>query len=284
MPLHPTGPDDVTGLIDAYGHTLQALIDLGQSMRDADFDRETDCPGWTVKDVYSHVAGVEASLSGAPAPEVTVPAYAHLTRPAQRITEAMVEARRDTPGPDVVEELGQVVQERLAVLYGADLDLDTEFRGVFGMQPLRDWLRTRVLDIWTHEQDVREALGRPGNLDSPAAAVTMEQFAASVPMIVAKRAGVAPGHTVIFDITGPVVGRIGVRVEDVEGLVRGLPLFTGGASTAPESEGLTTSITLSTQAFARRAAGRRGVDDVHWTAQGDEQIARRVLQALVVTP
>jgi uncharacterized protein (TIGR03083 family) len=284
MPLHPSGPDDATGLIEAYSNTVQALIDLGQSMRDADFDRPTDCPGWTVKDVYSHVAGVEAFLSGQPAPEVTVPAYDHLTRPAQQVTEPMVEVRRGTPGPDIVEELGHLYQERLAILYGANLDLDSEFRGVFGVAPLRDSLGTRVLDIWTHEQDVREALGRPGNLDSPAAAVAMERFAMGVPMVVAKRAGVAPGESVIFDITGPVVGRIGVRVEEVDGKVRGIPLFTGEASTGPETEGQTTSITMSTHAFARRAAGRGGVDDVHWTVQGDEAVARRVLDALAMTP
>lgn len=284
MPLHPSGPDDANGLIEAYGQTVQALLDLGQSMRDADFDRPTACPGWTVKDVYSHVVGVEALLSGAPTPEVTVPAYDHLTRPAQQVTEPMVEARRGTPGPDVVEELGHVFQERLAILYGANLDLDSDFRGVSGVAPLRDSLGTRVLDIWTHEQDVREALGRPGNLDSPAAAVTMQRFAAAVPMVVARRAGIAPGETVIFDITGPVVGRIGVRVEEVDGKARGIALFSGEASTAPESDGQTTSITLSTQAFTRRAAGRGGVDDVHWTAQGDETVARRVLESLPMTP
>ena len=284
MPFHPSGPDDAGGLIEAYAHTMQALIDLGQSMREADFDRETGCPGWSVKDIYSHVAGVEAFLSGAPAPEVTVPAYEHLTRPAQQVTEPMVEARRGTPGPDIVEELGHIVQERLAILYGANLDMDSDFRGVYGVAPLRDSLATRVLDIWTHEQDVREALNRPGNLDSPAAAVAVERFAMGVPMVVAKRAGVAPGSTVIFDVTGPVVGRVGVRVEEVDGKARGIPLFTGEASTGPETEGQTTTITLSTQAFARRAAGRGGVDDVHWTAQGDEAVARRVLESLPMTP
>ncbi len=283
MPLHPSGPDDATGLIGAYGQTMQALLDLGQSMRDADFDRPTDCPGWTVKDIYSHVVGVEAHLSGAPAPQVRLPDYAYLTRPAQQLMEPMVEVRRGTPGPDVVEELGLVVQERLAILYGANLDLDSDFRGVFGVGPLRETLGMRVMDLWTHEQDVREALGRPGNLDSPGAAVTMERFERAVPMIVAKRAGVAPGDTVIFDITGPVVGRIGVRVEEVDGSARGVPLFTGEAHSPSETEGRTTTITLSTQAFARRAAGRRGVDDVHWTAQGDEATARRVLDALAMT-
>lgn len=284
MPLHPSGPDDASGLIEAYGQTMQALLDLGQSMRESDFDRPTDCPGWTVKDVYSHVVGVEAHLSGAPAPEVTLPGHEYLTRPAQQLTEPMVEVRRGTPGPDIVEELGRVVQERLAILYGANLDLDSDFRGVFGVGPLRDTLGMRVVDIWTHEQDVREALGRPGNLDSPGAAVTMERFEQGVAMVVAKRAGVAPGDTVIFDITGPVVGRVGVRVEEVDGSARGIPLFTGEAHSGAETEGQTTTITLSTHAFARRAAGRGGVDDVHWTSQGDEAVARSVLDALAMTP
>jgi hypothetical protein len=80
------------------------------------------------------------------------------------------------------------------------------------------------------------------------------------------------------------VGRSGVRVEvDEQGVSYGTPLFTGQVHEHPE-DGQVTSITLSTDAITRRAAGRGGLEDIHFTVQGDEDVARRVLEALPFTP
>ena len=57
--MHPAAPDDRTGLIDAFDHSVQSIIDLGYSCRDEDFEIQTECPGWTVKDQIAHVVGAE---------------------------------------------------------------------------------------------------------------------------------------------------------------------------------------------------------------------------------
>ena len=62
MSLHPAAPEDLAGLVAAYQQTTQAVIDLGRSCSDADFDLPTACPGWTVKDQISHVVGLESWL------------------------------------------------------------------------------------------------------------------------------------------------------------------------------------------------------------------------------
>ena len=104
-----------------------------------------------------------------------------------------------------------------------------------------------------------------------------------LPRLVARDAGIDPGNVVIFDITGPVIGRAGVRVEVAEdGSPLGTPLFTGTVHEHPEDEQVT-SITLSTDAITRRAAGRGSLGDIHFTVQGDEEVALRVLQALPIT-
>ena len=55
----------------------------------------------------------------------------------------------------------------------------------------------------------------------------------------------------------------------------------------PASELPTTTISLSTEAFTRRAAGRRTVaetvGDTSYRVVGDEAVARRVVEGLVVT-
>jgi uncharacterized protein (TIGR03083 family) len=184
----------------------------------------------------------------------------------------------------VVDELEGVLAKRLTQLEDPELTAETVIKGTAGPAPATEVLRTRILDIWTHEQDIRQALGRPGNLDAPGAAVFMDLLFAALPRLVAKNAAIEPGNVVIFDVTGPVVGRSGVRVEVAEsGKPLGTPLFTGTVHEHPE-DAQVTSITLSTDAITRRAAGRGSLEDIHYTVHGDEGIARRVLDALPFTP
>ena len=56
-----------------------------------------------------------------------------------------------------------------------------------------------------------------------------------------------------------------------------------GSQTSDQQPDRPTTITLSTEAFTRRAAGRRSVSDTAYSVVGDEAIARRVTEALVVT-
>lgn len=286
MPFHPSAPADLSGLVDAYGALVQAVVGLGRSMRPEDFEKPTDCPGWTVKDVISHIVAMEAWLGGEPIPSVEVPPYDHIRNDVGRFTEIGVEHRRGLTGEEVVDELDEVLALRQSQLYAGDLTADSVIDGPFGPAPAATVLSRRIFDIWTHEQDIREAIGRPGDLDTAAASVTMERIELGMPRVVARTAGVAPGNVVIIDVTGPVVGRVGVRVEDHEGKALGVPLFTGEASTTPSegAEEVITSIAMSTSAFGRRAAGRGGLEDVHYTIQGNEGVGVRVLEALSVTP
>jgi uncharacterized protein (TIGR03083 family) len=281
MPLHPAAPEDLAGLVEAYRQTVQAVIDLGRSCGEADFNKDTACPGWTVKDQISHIVGLESWLGGGPMPRVHVPDYAHVKDEAGRLIERAVEARRRMVGSKVVHELESVLAHRLRQLSDPALTADTLIRGPWGPEPAVASLRHRILDIWAHEQDIRQALGRPGDLDSPAAAVFVDALCEALPRLVAKKAAIPPGNVVIFDITGPVVGRAGVRVEAGEGgKPLGTPLFTGTAHEGGGEQERITSITLSTDALSRRAAGRGGLEDIHYSIQGDEDIARQVLENL----
>ena len=67
-----------------------------------------------------------------------------------------------------------------------------------------------------------------------------------------------------------------------DGKPLGTPLFTGDAEHHVDLS--TTTITMSTQAATRRCAGRVSTDDTHHVVHGDPKIARRVLDALVITP
>lgn len=284
MPLHPAAPEDLAGLVSAYQATTQAIVDLGRSCTEADFDKATACPGWTVKDQISHVVGLESWLHTGEVPRVDVPAYGHIRNDTGQFLEKSVELRRRMVGQKIVDELETVAARRIAEFSAPGITLETVVRGAWGQAPVGETLQRRILDIWTHEQDLRQALRRPGNLDSGGAAVFMDQLFAALPRLVAREAGIEPGNVVIIDSTGPVMGRAGVWVEPGdEGKARGIPLFSGIAHDG-DPEDVFTTITLSTDCLTRRAAGRGDLDDIHFSVVGDEAVAHRVLEHLVFVP
>lgn len=286
MPMHPAAPDDRHGLLDALDQTVQSVIDLGVGCRDEDFDRPTDCPGWTVKDQISHVVGLEKAFAGlGGAEDIEVPDLPHLLHEDARRIEQDVEARRGRTGRQVVAELADFHPERISSLRDSPADVDTVIGGRLGPDTtFGHLLRMRIIDIWCHEQDLRNALDRPGNLDSAGAAVFTEAVLLSLPRIVSRVADIGAGHAVVVDVSGPVVARGGARVitgEDERPY--GEALFSGHHRPDGEDQLDVTSIRLTTDALTRRAAGRRATDEIHYTVSGDEDIARRVLDALVIT-
>ena len=278
MSPDPAAPARLHDLVEAFAQTTQAVIDLGHTCEAQDLARPTECPGWTVHDQISHVVGVESWLEGHKDPRVDMPQYEHIRNDLGKKVEYAVEVRRGRTGAEVVAELEDVLAQRLSALRDPALTDSSIINGPFGPDLAATVLLLRTFDVWTHEQDIRSALGRPGNLDSPAAAVFVSMVMFQLPRLIAKGAGLEPGQVVVIDVTGPTVARQGVRVAaDEQGRPRGHEMPAD-----PPPDGATT-ISLSTEAFTRRAAGRRSVSDTAYSVVGDDAIARRVLEALVVT-
>jgi hypothetical protein len=158
------------------------------------------------------------------------------------------------------------------------LTSDSIIAGPFGPDRAATVLMLRTFDVWTHEQDIRTALRQPGDLDSAAAALCVRSVMGQLPKLIARDAAVEPGQLVVLDITGPVLARMGFQVDlDEQDRPRGHAI-SGQLPDSPAS-----TISLSTEAFTRRSAGRRSVAETTYRVVGDEAIARRVLGALVVT-
>jgi len=279
MSPDPAAPQRLHDLVEAFSQTTQAVIDLGHGCGVQDLAQPTECPGWTVHDQISHVVGVESWLEGHKDPRVDMPHYEHIRNDLGKRIEYAVEVRRGRTGAEVVAELENVLAQRLSTLRDPMLTDSSVIAGPFGPDLAATVLLLRTFDVWAHEQDIRSALGRPGNLDSPAASVFVSTVMLQLPRLIAKGAGLEPGHVVVIDVTGPIVARQGVRVEiDEQARPRGHAISASEA--LPDGA---TTISLSTEAFTRRAAGRRSVSDTAYSVEGDDAIARRVLEALVVT-
>ncbi|GAB79402.1 hypothetical protein AUCHE_24_00570 [Austwickia chelonae NBRC 105200] len=286
--MHPAAPEDLHGLVEAFAGTAQAVVDLTFALSEEDAAAPTPCPGWTIKDQVSHVVSLEAALIGRPDPVVDVPERDYLRNSIGRAMENGVEFRRARTVGDIVTELQHTLAARLGRLRDGGLTEDTEVEGIGGRPTtLADLLRLRIFDVWCHEQDIRDALGRPGNLDSPAAAVTVARILDALPEIVVQKVGLEPGRVLMVELTGPVVARSGVRVEKVDdGEICGHLMFAGSHDeTGPiPAIGRTISLQMSTDVFTRRAAGRRSAEDSVYTVLGDEDVARRFMECLTITP
>ena len=265
-------------LVQAFAQTTQAVLTLAGACSDVDLAQPTECPGWTVHDQIAHVAGVESLLAGHKDPRVQMPQYEHIRNDLGKKVEYAVEVRRGRSGAELVTELEDVLAERLSTLRDPMLTSDSIIAGPFGPDRAATVLLLRTFDVWTHEQDIRSALQRPGDLDSRAAAICVNEVMDQLPKLIAKGAALTPGHPVVVDVTGPLAARVSVQVDtDEQGRLRGHAISPEPLDTQA------TTISLSTEAFMRRSAGRRSVADTAHHVSGDEAIARRVLEALVLT-
>jgi len=304
-------PQKLHDLVEAFAGTAGAVVDLARACSSDDLARPTDCPGWTVHDQISHVAGVEAWLAGHRDPRVETPPYEHIRNSLGKKVEYAVEVRRGRAGAEVLAELESVLAERLSTLGDPALTDSSVIDGPFGPDQAATVVLMRTFDVWVHEQDIRCALGRPGNLDSPAAAVCVSTIMGQLPKLIARGAALEPGTTVVIDVTGPgsVTARQGVQIElDEQGQARGhivptaptvptvpnVPNVPAGEANMTDDRTQASSrldpakdpqvtISLSAEAFTRRAAGRRSVSDTAYDVVGDADIARRVLEAMIVT-
>ena len=285
MPMHPGAPDDRNGMLDALEQTVQAIIDLGWACREPEFDLPTEFGGLSVKKQLAHVVASEKALAGIPRQLAANDSASAPYGTFARTVEADVERRSTQTGKMVLQELAAFHPERMEQLRRSGLELDSVIGGPFGPgTTFAQQLMLRTIDAWNREQDLRQALNSPGNLDTAGAALTTAEILRSLPRSVARTAQVDAGHDVVFDVTGPVVAREGVRVRaGDDGRPFGVLLYSGTDRPEGQESLDVTSIQLTTEALTRRAAGRRSVDEIHFSVIGDEAVARRVLESLVVT-
>jgi uncharacterized protein (TIGR03083 family) len=230
-----------------------SIDQLCSGLRDSEWELPTGCPGWTVKDNLSHLVDYEARAIGRPAAEHQPRQLAHVKNDLGRANEAGVDARRAKPGAEVLAEFQEVTAERLARL-GELTERDLAERTVTpaGTGTVAELLTLRVMDGWSHEQDIRRAVGRPGHVEGPAVTEALDYFTRFLPYLVGKRAAAPEGSTVVFRIGGrePVAvevsggrGRLTADLRDptvtLEIPVASFAALVGGRSDVPGDVGIT---------------------------------------------
>lgn len=265
--------------IDQLADVWSSISELGRDLNEADWDRPTDCPGWTVRDQLAHMVGTERALAGEATPPAAPPGLAHVHNPIGEMNEAWVASMRAQPGAEVLAAFDRITADRLATLRAmSDADLERDGPSPIGVVPYGVFMRVRVMDCWVHEQDMRRAVGRPGHLDGPAAEVALDRFTGSLGYVVGKRVGAPDGTTVVIEITGPLetartIDVAGGRASVVEGRADREPVV---------------AVSLSWDTFARLVAGRlagdRALSEGMVEITGDKEMGERLVTNLATIP
>jgi uncharacterized protein (TIGR03083 family) len=134
----------------AYRDLRIRVTDLLRDQSDADVEQLAPAtPEWRVRDVVAHMGGVCDDVSNGNMAGVATDAW----------TAAQVDRRRDWEFATVLDD------------WNEHADTVEPMLNEIG-QPIGQM----VFDAWTHEQDIRGALGEPGGRDSAAADVAFAWF------------------------------------------------------------------------------------------------------------
>jgi uncharacterized protein (TIGR03083 family) len=259
-----------TDTIDKLAEVWASLSALGASLTETDWKTATALPSWSVQDNLSHIIGTERMLQGLTRTEHRATIGEHVKNPIGELNEHEVDSRRGTAGADVLAEWNELAALRLDTLRTADAAyFATETLMPTGSGTLADFLHIRVLDAWAHEQDMRSAVGRPGNQDSAAAAHSIDRLARTLGIVIGKRAKTPEGDAVTIELTGPIVRSWTHQIID------------GRAALVSDAAPVAT-LRMSSSIFAAlafgRVAGSSVIDQVE--IEGDAVLATRIVDSL----
>ena len=243
---------DPVATTDLLEETWRSIIAVGQELSEEDWERATDCPGWSVKDHVSHVIGTERMLQGLSLADTEIGDAPHVKNAIGEFNEREAVARRARSGAEGLAELQDLAEVRLETLRSGDEAYFAQERMTpTGPGTMLDFLSIRILDCWVHEQDIRRAVDRPGHMGGGPAEHTIDRLVRTIPIVVGKRAAAPEGSTTVIEITGPVARTIPVVVEGGRAKV---------VDRAEAGEPVVT-VTMDTETFLVLAVGRQTAED-----------------------
>ncbi len=267
-------------LIDMMESVWRSVGELCDGLTEAEWKTATDCPGWSVQDQVSHLAGSETGILGDPDPEHTPgdEAMAHTRSEQGRRNEIVVDFRRPWAGAQVLSDFRAKTARRLEFLRSrSDDDFAAEMQTPIGPAPMSEFISIRIMDAWIHEQDIRRALNRPGHYDSPAAAHALERIIRAMPYVAARRAGAVDGATVALEISGPAGRPIAIGVEGGRGRELDTP---------PDNP--TVRISLDAETFGCLGCGRWNADEAlksgRVSIEGDTALGESFVRQMNIMP
>lgn len=206
--------------MDIGREAYQRLVDLLADLDAADWDRPTDCEGWSVRDLAGHLVG---ALRSAASVRELVSQQLESARRAKRqgglvvdhMTALQIERTADLSEAELVAELDRLVDKAIAGRRRTPAPLRrlVSIPVDFGHGPERwplGWFVDVILtrDAWLHRIDLCRAIGREpeltGDHDGRIVADVAEEWLRR------------HGRPVTLTLTGPAGGTFAASGEDPE--------------------------------------------------------------------
>lgn len=243
------------------------MLALCSDLTDTEWQVQSLCPDWTVRDVVNHVTSIEAVMAGwLPDDDRTPP-------PFERAADFLRET--DVDHTSYVEKVRAVYERRrrdLAALSSADFERPSwtpTGPGTYGR-----FLAIRVFDFWVHERDITTPLGRATTDTGGAAEIALAEVEHSIGYIVGKKVGLPDGKSITFRLTGPIVRELSVAVDGRAKRVDPL---------ADPDVTLTTDSTTFIQLACGRIDPQLPIDSGVVTWRGDDDLGERAARNLRFT-
>ena len=209
-------------MVENMESVWRSIDGLCAGLTEAQWKTATDCPGWSVQDQLSHLAGSENRLLGRPMPDHTPQDVSNTRNEVGQNNEVLVDWRRSWTGAKVLEDFREATGERLKILRNmVSEDFDAPAQTPIGPGTVRDYLAIRIFDAWVHEQDMRRALDTPGHMEGPVVVHAMDRMSMAIPYVVGRKVQPPDGTTVVVEVTGDAgrvlpVGMQGTRANYLE--------------------------------------------------------------------
>ena len=200
---------DPVDVRDRFEPERSALLGLLEGLSASDWEASTVCPGWSVKDIAAHLVGDDLSIVARwrddyAAGSFSLDSWDEVVAEINRRNEAWVDAMRRLSPALVVDLLRWTAGPTLEAFRDRDQIAMGGSVSWAGPAPAPGWLHVarEYTERWHHQQQIREAVGRP-LLDEPAfLEPVLATFARSLPR--AYRDTAAPNGTQIgIDFSGP---------------------------------------------------------------------------------
>ena len=247
---------DVARTRHALEQCFDAVDTLGARMDGSQWQAQSLCPDWRVRDVVTHLGMMERVMTG------WLPASVEEFPPFGRV-EPYTEQVSALDNVSFAKRIGEIFAERradLAALRDADLALPSWTP--VGPKTYGQFLEIRVFDFWVHERDITTPLGWPTDDTGPRAEIALAQVEGSLGYIVGKKVGLPDGSSIVFRLTGPIARDLSVVVD-------------GRARQVEHIDNPDVIVTTDSLTFIQLACGRIdpaeqiNTGKVTWTGNGD---------------
>ncbi|MFT3661893.1 MAG: maleylpyruvate isomerase family mycothiol-dependent enzyme [Gordonia sp. (in: high G+C Gram-positive bacteria)] len=257
-------------VVDALREEWSTLDALVSGLDDAQWSAASTLPGWTVGDIVAHIVGTERSLRGEQVEAIRdVAALDHVKNPIGELNERWLDHYRARSRDELMTDFRTVTQDRLTALEGmTEREWDAEGFTPAGPDSYGRFMRIRIFDCWVHEIDIRDSLGLGAPDDPMPATSARKEMVASLPFVVGKRAGAAPGSAVTVEFTGLAPRTVHLAVEDRAAVV---PALSGPADT---------TLTVDLIDYVRLIGGRPAADPERVRISGDRELGEKIVTSL----